>query len=141
MNQLKHGMVKKQHEDARSKIEEVKFRKKEMVEREKSIALVKEARKIKKKETKSKRLEQLESSILDRLKDTHHKQQEAIEEIEKIFKAAAEPGGVKKAFEMFQDSSAQLPLPTHETLNKSQDGKFDGSGVGKVDEEEQQQSP
>ena len=106
VNQLKHGMVKKQHEDAKSKIEEVKVRKRELVEREKNLALLKEAKKIKRKEGKSKRLEQLESSILDRLKDTHHKQQEAIEEIEKIFKAAAEPGGVKKAFEMFQDSSA-----------------------------------
>jgi len=106
VNQLKHSMVKKQHDDAKVRIEEVQRRRREQVEREKSIALLKEAKKIKKKEHRSKKLEMLESSILDRLKDTHHKQQEAIEEIEKIFKAAAEPGGVKKAFEMFQDSSA-----------------------------------
>jgi hypothetical protein len=81
-------------------------KRRELVERDKQIALLKEAKKIKRKENKSKKLEMLESSILDRLKDTHLKQQEAIEEIEKIFKAAAEPGGVKKAFEMFQDSSA-----------------------------------
>lgn len=76
-------------------------KRREQVEHDKQIALLKEAKKIKRKENKSKKLEMLESSILDRLKDTHLKQQEAIEEIEKIFKAAAEPGGVKKAFEMF----------------------------------------
>jgi hypothetical protein len=71
------------------------------LEREKQAALLKESKKIKKKENRSKKLENMESSILDRLKDTHNKQQEAIEEIEKIFKAAAEPGGVQKAYAMF----------------------------------------
>lgn len=99
-------MVKKQHDDAKQRIEDAMAIKRQQVEAEKNRAILKEAKRIKKKEQKSKRLEMMESSILDRLKDTHNKQQEAIEEIEKIFKAAAEPGGVKKAFEMFHDSSA-----------------------------------
>jgi hypothetical protein len=124
-------MVKKQHDDAKSRIEEMKTKKKEQVEKEKTLALMKEARKIKKKEGKTKKLEMLESSILDRLKDTHQKQQEAIEEIEKIFKAAAEPGGVKKAFEMFQDSSVQLAKPA-DSLVAENEGNFDGSAVAQL---------
>jgi hypothetical protein len=46
----------------------------------------KESKKIRRKEIMAKKLECLESEILKRLKDTHMRQQNAIEEIEKIFK-------------------------------------------------------
>ena len=67
-------MVKKQHDDAKSRIEEAMTLKRQQVEAEKNRAILKEAKRIKKKEQKSKKLEMMESSILDRLKDTHNKQ-------------------------------------------------------------------
>jgi len=78
VNQLKHGLIKKQHDQAKQKQEEIIMKRKETLERAKTIALLKEARQIKRKEVKSKRLEMQESSILSRLKETHGKQQEAI---------------------------------------------------------------
>lgn len=53
---------------------------------QKTNQISKEAKIISKKEKEAKKLEQLESEVLQRLRDTHIKQQEAIEEIQNIFR-------------------------------------------------------
>lgn len=59
------------------------------LENQKSIKtnqISKEAKIISKKEKEARKLEQLEAEVLQRLRDTHIKQQEAIEEIQEIFR-------------------------------------------------------
>jgi len=53
----------------------------------KNAQIVKEGKIISKKEKEAKKLEILESEVLRRLRDTHMRQQEVIEEIQGIFKA------------------------------------------------------
>lgn len=51
--------------------------------------ITKEKKIISKKEREARKLEALESDVLKRLRDTHVRQQEAIEEIQNIFKGHA----------------------------------------------------
>ena len=53
---------------------------------DRTIDLRKENKMIRKKEKEARKLETLEAEILKRLRDTHIKQQQAIEQIQEIFK-------------------------------------------------------
>ena len=57
----------------------------ENVRKHKETELITEIKKMNQKEKDAKKLENLEAKILKRLKDTHLKQQQAIEEIQNIF--------------------------------------------------------
>jgi hypothetical protein len=53
--------------------------------RQREEALLKESKQVMKKEREAKKLELLEAEVMKRLRDTHLRQQQAIEEIQEIF--------------------------------------------------------
>ena len=72
--------------EAHERIESEKRMKIEEKLKMKEKLIIQEQKNIKKKEKNARQLELLEAEIVQRLKDTHLQQREAIQEIEKIFK-------------------------------------------------------
>ena len=91
---------------AHEKAEMFKSKKLEETRKEKEEEMLKEAKKVKKKTLKARRLEMIEAEILLRLRETHNKQKEAIEEIEMMFKqgGASSFAGDSLNMDMFEDS-------------------------------------
>jgi len=65
----------------KEKRDKVEMKRWESVRRTKEAELMNELKRMNQKESQAKRLEHLEAKILKRLRDTHQKQQHAIEEI------------------------------------------------------------
>lgn len=77
----------------RMRNELIKINKLDVFKKEKDDQLIKEGKFILKKDKETRKLELLEAEVLKRLRDTHVKQQMAIEEIQEIFRNKGESFG------------------------------------------------
>ncbi|CDW75179.1 UNKNOWN [Stylonychia lemnae] len=85
-NQERRNEIQQQIKEAHDRVESEKKRKLDEKLKMKEKLILSEAKNIKKREKEARQLELLEAEIVQRLKDTHLQQREAIQEIEKIFK-------------------------------------------------------
>ena len=100
--------------------EQKEFENMEYVRKHKESELITEIKKMNQKEKDAKKLENLESKILKRLKDTHMKQQQAIEEIQNIFSMTTDGGTGGPT----NNNNASIHLPPHQEESSS-DGEVE----------------
>ena len=123
--------ILKQNETAQLKLEQQRKKRLDETKKLKELEFIKEGKRIKKKEKQAKKLELLESEILKRLKETHLKQQLAIEEIEKIFKfqgnGSLQNSTTDAFIKQFLTASTIDPKSIDETLTQSLAAKIEQS--------------
>eukprot|EP00347_Sterkiella_histriomuscorum_P011992 403370308 len=108
-NQEKRIEIQYQQKEAQERIELSKKRKIDDKLRQKDKQIALEAKSIKKQEKQARQLELLEAEIVQRLKDTHLQQKDAIYEIEKIFKINTTGGvGANSSINMNISNQSQM---------------------------------
>ena len=102
---------------AKEKRAKVEHKRWESVRKVKENELLSEIKVMNKKERQAKKLEHLEAKILKRLRDTHRKQQMAIEEIQDIFTA----NNVEGSLAGLDQPSVTQGIPDQSSINLTVD--------------------